>query len=233
MHWSLFKPHPLDPLSSPLPFYVYSIPLASVILEFMRPKLTIGRVTLVVVVLFIVAGVLIMALDWHEMKQVIGKANWPLIIPALLFTASSYTCLSLSLAVVFRTFGIRMGLKDLLEIGFVSNVVTYLMNVGGVTGVSLQFVLMKRRGLTAEDILAPSLFQLYFTSLMLIALIPIGLFNVLASHTLSHSGSVGIGIAAGILALLLILASVLVFAARVRAVIFRGSGKAYPAHRAS
>jgi uncharacterized protein (TIRG00374 family) len=123
---------------------------------------------------------------------------------------------------VFRAFGNRLNLKDLMEIGFVSNAVTYLMNVGGVTGVSLQFVLMKKRSLATEDILAPSLFQLYFSSLMLIALLPIGLFNILTSNTISGGAGLGVGIAAGILTLFLIGASVLVFITSVRSAIFRG-----------
>jgi len=188
----------------------------------MKFKLNIQRVTIIVVALFIVAGVLIVVLDWHEIRSVFGQANWLLLLPAFLFTAVSYISLSYGLAIVFQTFGIRLGLKDLMEIGFVSNVVTYLMNVGGVTGVSLQFVLMKRRGLATEDILAPSLFQLYFSSLMLIALLPIGLINILVSHSLSHAGSLGIGIAAGILTLLLVLASIIIFAAPFRSAVFRG-----------
>jgi uncharacterized protein (TIRG00374 family) len=156
------------------------------------------------------------------MRRVIGQANWLLLLPSLLLTGSSYTCLSYSLAVVFRTFGISSKMRDLLEIGFVSNVVTFLMNVGGVTGISLQFVLMKKRGLATEDILAPSLFQLYFSSLMLIAILPIGLFSILTSHSLSGGVSLGIGIAAGILTLLLIGAGILVFVNSFRFAIFRG-----------
>ena len=139
----------------------------------MKLKLNVHRVSIIVVILFIVAGVLIIVLDWNEMQRIIHQANWLLLLPSLLLTASSYTCLSYSSSLVFRTFGIRLNLKDLLEISFVSNVVTYLINVGGVTGVSLQFMLMKRHGLDTEDILAPSLFQLYFSGLMLIALLPI------------------------------------------------------------
>jgi uncharacterized protein (TIRG00374 family) len=188
----------------------------------MKPGLNIQRVTVIVVVLFIVAGALIIVLDWREMRHLIGQANWLLFLPAFLLTASSYICLSASLALVFRAFGVRMGLKDLMETGFVANTVTFLMNVGGATGISLQFLLMKRRGLATEDILAPSLFQLYFSSLMLVALLPIGLFNVLASHTLSRRGTLGIGLAAGLLTLLLVAAGILVFSASIRAVIFRG-----------
>jgi uncharacterized protein (TIRG00374 family) len=192
----------------------------------MKPKLNLQRVTIIVVTLFIIVGALIVALDWSEIRRVIGQASWLLLLPSLLFTATSYTCLSYSLAVVFQTFGIRLGIKDLMEIGFVSNVVTYLMNVGGVTGIPLQFVLMKRRGLVTEDILAPSLFQLYFNGLMLVALLPIGLFNILVSHPLSRSGSLSIGIAAGILTLLLIFASIIVFVAPVRSAILHGLGRA-------
>ncbi|MGD1120057.1 MAG: flippase-like domain-containing protein [Dehalococcoidales bacterium] len=188
----------------------------------MNLKLNIQRLTLILVALFIVGGTLIVVLDWSEIKGVISQADWLLLLPALLFVASSYTCLSFSLTVAYRAFGIDLPLKYLLQIGFVSNVITYLMNVGGLTGISLQFVLMKRRGIATEDILAPSLFQLYFTSLMLLALIPIGLFSVLHSHTLSGGGGVGISIAAGLLTLLLVLASVIVFAAPVRTAIFRG-----------
>jgi uncharacterized protein (TIRG00374 family) len=159
------------------------------------------------------------------MRQVIGQASWPLLVPALFFTALSYTCLSSSVAVVFRTFGANLPVKDLLRIGFVSNVITYLMNVGGLTGVSLQFLLMKKRGLTAEDILAPSLFQLYFDSLMLVALVPIGLINMLANHTLSPGGTLAVAVAAGILILLLVMAGVMVFAGRIRRVIFQGLGR--------
>jgi len=99
------------------------------------------------------------------MRQVIGQAKWSLLLPALLFMATSYICLSYGSSLVFRMFGVQMNFKDLLQISFVSNVVTYLMNVGGATGVSLQFVLMKKRGLATQEILAASLFQLVFSSL--------------------------------------------------------------------
>jgi uncharacterized protein (TIRG00374 family) len=188
----------------------------------MKLKLNMQRITIIMVVLFVAACITVMVLDWHDMRRIIGQANWFLILPALLFTAASYTCLSYSLAVVFRTFGIDLPVKDIMEIGFVSNVINYLLNVGGVTGVSLEFVLFKKRGLATEDILAPSLFHLYFNGLMLIALLPIGLFSVLFSQHLSRSVSLGLGIADGVLTLLLILATIIVFVSSFRAVVLRG-----------
>lgn len=191
----------------------------------MKLKLNIQRITIIIVVLFIIAGVLIIVLDWHDIRNVIGQANWWLILPAFLFTALSYYCLSYTMAIVSPLFGIRLGFRDLMEISFVSNVVTHLMNTGGVTGVSLQFVLMKKRGLATEDVLASSLLQLYFSSVMLIALLPIGLISILVSHRLSSAGSLGIGIAAGIMALLIVLAGIIMFAGPFRAAVFRGLGR--------
>jgi uncharacterized protein (TIRG00374 family) len=191
----------------------------------MKLKLNMQRITIIIVVLFVAACITIMVLDWHNMHRIIGQANWFLILPSLLFTAASYACLSYSLAVIFRTFGIKLPVKDTMEIGFVSNVINYLLNVGGVTGVSLEFILLKKRGIATEDILAPSLFHLYFNGLMLIALLPIGLFSVLFSHHLSHGVSLGLGIADGILTLALILATVIVFVSSFRSVILRGLSK--------
>jgi uncharacterized protein (TIRG00374 family) len=189
------------------------------------PKLTIQRVTILVVLIFIIAGAIIIGLDRAEMSRIIGQANWMLLAPSLLFTGLSYFCLSLASAVVFRAFGIGLKIKDLMEIGFVSNTITYLVNVGGVTGIPIQILLMKKRGLATGDILAPSLFQLYFDGLVLIALLPIGLFTILTSNTLSRSSALGISIAAGILTLLLIAAGVLVFAGPIRSAILENFGR--------
>jgi uncharacterized protein (TIRG00374 family) len=186
------------------------------------PKLSIQRVTLFVVLLFIVAGVLIVVFDWADIWLIIGRANWLLLAPSFLLTGLSYTCLSYALVVVFRAFDVRLKIKDLMEISFVSNVVTYLMNVGGMTGMPLQFLLMKKRGVATEDILAPSLFQLYFSGLMLIALLPIGLFNILTTNTLYGNIRLSVGIAAGIITFLLIGAGVLVFVKSVRSPVLHG-----------
>lgn len=192
----------------------------------MKLKLNAQRIAIIVVVLFIIAGILIVALDWNAMRRVINQANWSLLVPALLFMVISYTCLSFSSARVYRTFGINLGFADLLEISFVGNVITYLMNVGGVTGVSLEFVLMKKRGIATENILAPSLFQLYFGSLMLIALLPTGMFIVVADPAISGNTRLGLSIAAGILTLLLIAAGIILVKASVRSAILRGLNRA-------
>ncbi len=173
--------------------------------------MNIQRITTVLVILFIIAGVLIVVLDWGEVKTVIARANWPVLASAILFTTLSYTCLSCELALSFRTFGIPLGFGYLMQVGFVSNVVTYLLNVGGVTGLSLQFLLVKKRNLATQDIFAASLFQLFFSSMLLIVLLPIGLSNVVGNPHISSATSLALAVVAGVLAFLLVAAGVIVF----------------------
>ncbi len=184
----------------------------------MKLKLNINRVAAVVVLLFVAGCALIVVLDWREARSILGAAHWLPMLAALLFTAVSYSCLSASAAMVFRAFQIRLELRELLEIAFVSNVVTYLMNVGGVTGASLQFVLLKRRGQATEDILSASLFQLYLEGLILMALLPSSLFYLLGSGATSGWA---VGLAASLLTVLLVAASLVIFVGGVRSVFLR------------
>jgi uncharacterized protein (TIRG00374 family) len=174
------------------------------------------RIIPALVLALVILGVIIVILDWREVGRVLVEANWWQVLPALAFTAGSYLCLSYGMAAVFSIFRIRLGTRDLLEIGFVSNALNYLLSVGGTIGLSLRFMLMKRRGLSAEDILAPSLFHSYFNNLALFALLPVGLLNILLSHPLSIGSRWGIGTGAVILVILLILATLLVFISKVR-----------------
>jgi uncharacterized protein (TIRG00374 family) len=191
----------------------------------MKSKLNAQRIAIVVAILFVIAGVFIVVLDWNEIRRIAGQAKWYLLVPSLSFMAVSYICSSFSSSLVFRLFGIKLRFVDLLEISFVSNVVTYLMNVGGVTGISLEFVLMKKQGLATETILAPSIFQQYFNSLMLIALLPTGMFIVITDPAVAVSTRLGLSIAAAVLTFLLIVAGVIFAKAFIRAAIFRGLGR--------
>ena len=191
----------------------------------MNSKVIIQRAALIFVVLFLVAGVLVIVLDWKEMQQIIGQADWFLVAPSFLFTGLSYICLGISLAIIFQIFGIKEDFNYLARLGFVSNAASYLMNVGGATGVSLQYALLKRRGHDTENILAPSLFQLYFSGLALMVLLPVSLLYILLSRQLSLGAALGIGVSIAILMLLLILASVVVFSSRARSILLYYLGR--------
>ncbi len=190
----------------------------------MKPRLTVQRLAAVGVRLFVTAGIVLVALDWKEISSLLGRTSWPLLLPALLFTSTSYLCLSYGSAVIFRTFGLALTLGELLRIGFVANAVAFLLNVGGLTGVSLQFALMKNRGLPTEDILAAAFFQLYFSGLMLMVLLPAGLFSLLVNGP--STGGTAVAVAGGVLSALLAAATVLVFSRRFRSGLFRLAGSA-------
>ena len=192
----------------------------------MKSKIAIQKIALICVILFIIAGALVIVLDWKAMRQVIGQADWLLLAPGFLFTGVSYFCLSLNTAIVFRVFGIKKDFSYLLIIGFVSTVANFLIHVGGAAGVSLQYVFLKKHNIATEDILAPSLFQLYFSGITLIALLPVSLIYILFNRQLSFSSVLGISIAAGILTLLLVLASVIIFSARFRGAILHSIARA-------
>jgi glycosyltransferase 2 family protein len=192
----------------------------------MNSKITIQKVALICVILFIIAGAVVIALDWKAMRQVIGQADWLYIVPSLIFTGVSYLCLSVSQAIVFQVFGIKQDFKYLLTVGFVTNVISLLIHVGGAAGVSLQYVLLKKRGIATEDILAPSLFQLYFSGIALIALLPVSLLYILFSRQLSFGTVLGVSIAAGVLILLLVLASAIIFSERFRGALLRNVARA-------
>jgi uncharacterized protein (TIRG00374 family) len=191
----------------------------------MSSKIAIRRFSLIFVILFLIAGTLIIALDWKQMQQVIRQANWLWAVPCFLFVVLSYFCLGISLAMVFRVFRIKEKFGYLVKIGFVSNAASYILNVGGATGVSLQYVLLKRRGLDTENILAPSLFQLCLSGLMLIVLLPLSLLYILFSRHLSFGPVLGISIATAILMLLLVLSGITVFSSRVRNALLYGLGR--------
>ena len=74
----------------------------------MKSKIAIQNIALICVILFIIAGAVVIALDWKAMRQVIGQADWLYIAPSLIFTGVSYLCLSVSQAIVFQVFGFQI-----------------------------------------------------------------------------------------------------------------------------
>jgi uncharacterized protein (TIRG00374 family) len=186
----------------------------------LKRKSKIQWVTITMLVLFGVIGIVVVILSWDDILQAIQRANWLLLLPSLLFAFVSYLCMSLGLAVICRVFGVRVRLKDLFEIGFVSNVITSLVDIASIGGTSMEFTLMKNKGPTTQDILAPSIFQIYYSSLVLVALIPIGIIDALVSRHASAALSAGAGVAAGLVVIFLALATLIIISATMRSHLF-------------
>ena len=147
-----------------------------------QPKPNYRRLITLAVIILVLIGVAIIALDWREVRRVIGEAHWHLVLPALVFVAISYSCLSYSFVVLNRVFGIKLKQRDLFEIGFVSIVVGHIMSFAGVPQYSLRLLLMKSRGLAVGDILAPSVLDSYLNNLAMLTLFPIGIAHLFVSH---------------------------------------------------
>ncbi len=174
-----------------------------------------------VVIALVLLGVFVLAMDWRQAHHVLRQANWAWVSVALLFTVVSYACLSYGFLVASRMFDIQLSLGDLLQIGFISNVLNNLVSAGGAAGYSIRFIIMKKRGQTTADILAASVFHSYFNTLALLSLLPLGLFHLLTTHPLSRREEIGVSVALGVALLVLALVTALVFSTVARTWIFR------------
>lgn len=177
------------------------------------------------IALLALLGVATVALDWGQVRQVLGQAEWRLVPVALLLTAVSYGCLGYGFAATSRLFGVRISQRDLVEIGFVSFALNHLIALGGVAGYSLRVLLIKRRRQSVRDVLVASVFHSTFNNVMLLALFPIGFIYLLLSYPLTRGESISVGIAAALLFVLFVLATAVIFFKPLRVVVLHRLGQ--------
>lgn len=180
------------------------------------------RLIVVSVALLALLGIVIVALAWEQVRQILGQADWRLVSITLLFTAVSYGCLGYGFAVASKLFGIRMSQRDLFEIGFVSFALNHLVAFGGAAGYSLRVLLIKRRRQSIRDVLIASLFHSTFNNLMLLTLFPIGLVYLFLSYPLARGEATSVATAVSLLFLLVLLAAVVIFVKPLRVVVLHG-----------
>jgi uncharacterized protein (TIRG00374 family) len=179
------------------------------------------RITALAVIVVVLVCVLLIVLDWREVRELMSKADWELTLIALLFTAISYFCLSYGFVTVNRVFGIGMAWRELLEIGFVSTALANVTGLGGAAGHSLRLVVMQRRGVTSGNILAASIFHSYLYGVAMFSLLPLGLIYLIVSHPLSEGVATGLIFATAMLVLAIIIATAIVFVSPIRSVVLR------------
>jgi uncharacterized protein (TIRG00374 family) len=179
------------------------------------------RIIVLTVVAFVLLAILLVALDWNEVRQLVGEADWRLTLVALLFTALSYLCLSGSFVTVNRVFGIGMAWRELLEIGFVSTALANITGLGGAAGYSLRLVVMQRHGTPASNTLAASIFHTYLYGVTMLGLLPLGLICLIANHQLGEGVATGLRFATVMLVLVIIIATAIVFVSPIRSAVLR------------
>ena len=136
---------------------------------------------LVAIVLF---GTAVVVIDWKNISLVVSQANWQSVLPALLFTVISFFGLTYSFMLVNKAFGIPIGDRDLLKIGFISIALGNMLSLPAAPEYALRLLLMKHRGANTKDILSASVFHSYLASMALLSLFPIGTVLLLISDVL-------------------------------------------------
>jgi len=173
------------------------------------------------VLALILLAVLLIVLDWNQVRQIIHKANFEFTFLALVFTLLSYIFLSFSYAVVNRAFGIRVRWRTNLAVGFVSSTLNNILAFMGAAGHSLRLVLMKREGISSGEILAASIFHSYLNNIMMFFLMPIALLWIVLGGLVSGGAAVSLSITAGVFIFFLGIGTAILFVSRLRAVVLK------------
>lgn len=171
----------------------------------MEPEKGIRQRNIILPVLaLIVLAALVIVFDWKEVHPIFGKADWKFTLIALISTGVSYFVLSSSYALVNRLFGIRLGWRALLGIGFVSATMNNMVTFLGFAGHSLRVVLSARRDIEPGKIMAASIFHALMHNLMMFILPAAGLTWLAVTRSISGERALILSVTAGILITLLL-----------------------------
>ena len=184
------------------------------------------RIVALVVALVILVAVGMAVVDAHAAILVLKRATWAWLIAAILAAAASYLCLSIALALLVRLFGVRLPMRHLMSIGFLSFAINNVFSLGGVTGYSMRLYFLGRRGAQIQDVLGASLVHSYLNQIVMIVLLPSSLFYLFLKHPLGHSSTLELAIAASLALLVMTGATWLLFHDPTRSLAARVTGRA-------
>jgi uncharacterized protein (TIRG00374 family) len=166
-------------------------------------------VTLLILAITLV-GVVLVALDWENMREVLTEADWRYLPLVLVFTFLSYAFYSYAYASVSQMLGIPMRKRELAEVCFISTVVNHVLTSGGVVGYSLRYLLMKMYNVTLKDVLSSSILHYYLTSLDMLTFLPLCFIYLMINSAVPHGAAIALGLMTLLFGLLLILITALV-----------------------
>ena len=190
--------------------------------QIMKPPRPRGeRAVMLVVGVFILAAIVLIALDWNHVRQVLGESNLELAFIALLFTIISYFCLSFGYVIVNRVFSIKIGWRELFEVGLVSTALNNVLAFMGAAGHSLRLILMSRRNVTSGGIMAASVFHSYLNNVIMFIFPVIGLTYVLLSHSVHGGTANAFAVLTVILVLTFIVATAMILIRPIRSWVLR------------
>lgn len=156
------------------------------------PSRRTSRIVALVVAVFVVVAIVLVAIDWKEVKSVVAKASWPPTVVAVAFALASDACLSYGYVLVNRAFSIRLKTMDLLQIGFVSSTINNIMAFLGAAGHSMRLMLLRQRSVESGEIIGASLFHSYVNNVIMLALFVVGLVSLLFHHSVTAGSPVAV-----------------------------------------
>jgi uncharacterized protein (TIRG00374 family) len=189
-------------------------------------RLSIRRLMPGLTVLILLLGLVFIIMDWGRIQSALQQASLRPIPYALLMTAISYLCISLAFAAVARLMGISMRIRDLTLVGFASTVLNHIVSSGGTAGYSVRYALMNRYGVSVREVLAVSFLHFYLTSLVMIAMLPVGLLFLGRHATLGGRTAGLLSALAALVILTEVIATAAIFWNRMRIGAIRSLGKA-------
>jgi uncharacterized protein (TIRG00374 family) len=178
-----------------------------------------------IVFIVILAGAILIFWDWKSIKDVLAQADWKPLPWAFLLTFISYACISYSFARVSKLLKIRMGVKSLSEIGFISTSINHVLLSGGIAGYSVRFLFMGRHGVQVEEVIAVSVLHFYLTSLMMLGMLPFGFIYLLFNAAGKVGATIAFGVLSALLFLVFILATLILLNPSARARLLGFAGK--------
>lgn len=165
-------------------------------------------------------GLVFIALEWDYIRQALAEATWSVVPFALVTTAISYLCISLSFAGVSKLLRVEMGTVDLMSVGFISVVINHVVASGGAAGFSVRYSLMSRYGETFSRVMAVSILHFVITSVVMIGMLPVGLLYLLRHATLPNGIAQLLGALTVFVMTLGVVAIALIFSGTLRSRLF-------------
>ena len=181
------------------------------------------RLTVIAIGLMLLVGAIIVILDWKQVKQLAGKAEWGYLGIAFGFIVVTYLLESVSLVVMLRVFGVGLDKFYLLKLGFVSAVLANLVALPA--SMALRILVLERHDVTQGQNLGSSLMLSYFKNVVFYSLVPLGLLFIIFTYPLVLGGVAAMVLIIVVMVIAITVATVIIFNSRVRAFILRNLGR--------
>jgi uncharacterized protein (TIRG00374 family) len=188
-----------------------------------------SRIVALVVAVFVVVAIVLVAIDWKEVKSVMARASWPPTVVAVAFALASDACLSYGYVLVNRAFSIRLNAMELLQIGFVSSTINNIMAFLGAAGHSMRLMLLRQRSVESGEIIGASIFHSYVNNVIMLALFVVGLVSLLFHHSVTAGSPVAVIFGVGVVVALFAIVTAMVLVQSLRRWILNAAIKVWHA----